>query len=232
MIHTPLRPPANEQSFFASFCSQKEESFLPLAFPPPRNPNAPPPRTPPSLARHPRLLRGRHSRLGLRLLRNPVFVARLQAEQGWSTSLVSGATIAFYLVGAVMVARMPLVLAAIGPRLVLPAGVALMSLGAITAGQAIAPWQMIAGFLIDSSKEYGFGRKDVAKRYADIDMVKVVGGEPFMGSPCRPQSARRMWMLSVLSLFVARWVTSATRCRTHHTPRTRCLASGRRPCCR
>ena len=77
-----------------------------------------------------------------------VFVARLQAEQGWSTSLVSAATIAFYLVGAVMVARMPLVLARFGPRLVLPSGVALMSLGAITAGGATAPWQMIAGFLI------------------------------------------------------------------------------------
>ena len=68
---------------------------------------------------------------------------------------------------------------------------------------------MIAGFLIDSSKEYGFGRKDVAKQYADIDMVKVVGGEPSKRSPCRPQSARRMWMLSVLSLLVARWVTRA-----------------------
>lgn len=77
-----------------------------------------------------------------------VFVARLQAEQGWSTALVSAATIAFYLVGAVMVARMPLVLARFGPRRVLPAGVALMSLGAITAGQATAPWQMGLGFLL------------------------------------------------------------------------------------
>ena len=77
-----------------------------------------------------------------------VFVARLQAEQGWSTALVSGATIAFYLVGAALITRLPLIIARIGPRIVLPAGVALMSLGAIAAGHATQPWHMVAGFLI------------------------------------------------------------------------------------
>ena len=52
-----------------------------------------------------------------------VFVARLQAEQGWSTSLVSGATIAFYLVGAALITRLPLIIARIGPRIILPIGV-------------------------------------------------------------------------------------------------------------
>lgn len=36
---------------------------------------------------------------------------------------------------------------------------------------------MIAAYLIDSSKAYGYGLKDVAKQYADIDMVKGVGAE-------------------------------------------------------
>lgn len=34
---------------------------------------------------------------------------------------------------------------------------------------------MIAAFLIDSTRAYGFGLKDVSKKYADIDMVKGVG---------------------------------------------------------
>ena len=36
---------------------------------------------------------------------------------------------------------------------------------------------MIAAFLVDSSKGYGFGLKDVSKQYADIDMVKGVGAK-------------------------------------------------------
>lgn len=36
---------------------------------------------------------------------------------------------------------------------------------------------MIAAFLVDSSKGFGFGLKDVAKQYANIDMVKGVGAE-------------------------------------------------------
>lgn len=43
----------------------------------------------------------------------------------------------------------------------------------------VAPYAdtMIAAFLIDSSKAYGFGLKDVAKQYAGIEMVKGVGAE-------------------------------------------------------
>lgn len=36
---------------------------------------------------------------------------------------------------------------------------------------------MIAAFLVDSSKAYGYGLKDVSKTYAGIDMVKGVGKE-------------------------------------------------------
>jgi len=36
---------------------------------------------------------------------------------------------------------------------------------------------MIAAFLIDSSKGYGFGLKDVAKKYAGVDVIKGVGAE-------------------------------------------------------
>jgi DNA polymerase I-like protein with 3'-5' exonuclease and polymerase domains len=36
---------------------------------------------------------------------------------------------------------------------------------------------MIAAFLVDSSKAYGFGLKDVAKKYANISMEKGVGAE-------------------------------------------------------
>lgn len=77
-----------------------------------------------------------------------VFVARLQVEQGWPTGLVSAATIAFYLFGAVLITRMPPVLTRLGPRPVLLGGAALISMGAVVAGHATAPWQMVAGFLV------------------------------------------------------------------------------------
>lgn len=36
---------------------------------------------------------------------------------------------------------------------------------------------MVAAFLVDSSKSFGYGLKDVAKQYANIDMVKGVGAK-------------------------------------------------------
>lgn len=55
-------------------------------------------------------------------------------------------------------------------------------LGSVTkyiGGIPVGPYfdTMIAAFLIDSTKSYGYGLKDVAKKYANIDMEKGVGKE-------------------------------------------------------
>ena len=76
------------------------------------------------------------------------YVAAFQREQGWSNAMTSGATSAFYLVGAVALARAPLWVQRFGPRTVLLGGCAALSLGATIAANAIAPWQLVLGFLI------------------------------------------------------------------------------------
>ena len=77
-----------------------------------------------------------------------VYVARLQLEQGWSTSFTAGATTGYYLFSAVMLARAPAAIARFGPRVVLLAGSLCMAGGAVLAGHAVAPWHLLVGFLV------------------------------------------------------------------------------------
>ena len=76
------------------------------------------------------------------------YVAAFQRERGWSNAMTSGATSAFYLVGAVALARAPLWVQRFGPRTVLLGGSLALSLGAAIAANATAPWQLVLGFLI------------------------------------------------------------------------------------
>jgi MFS family permease len=76
------------------------------------------------------------------------YVAAFQRERGWSSAFTSGATAAFYLVGAVALARAPLWVVRFGPRTVLLGGCAALSLGATIAARATEPWHLVAGFLV------------------------------------------------------------------------------------
>lgn len=76
------------------------------------------------------------------------FVAAFQVERGWSSALTSGATSAFYLLGAVVLTRAPGLVGRLGPRAVLIGGSVVLSLGAVVAARAQAPWQLVAGFLV------------------------------------------------------------------------------------
>jgi predicted MFS family arabinose efflux permease len=76
------------------------------------------------------------------------YVAAFQRERGWSSAMTSGATAAFYLVGALVLARAPGLVQRWGPRAVLLGGCMALSLGATIAANATAPWQLVAGFLV------------------------------------------------------------------------------------
>jgi len=76
------------------------------------------------------------------------YVAALQVEQGWSTTLTSGATSAFYLFSALLLARAPMLVQRFGPRTVLVGGCTAVSLGATVAAHATSLWQLVAGFLL------------------------------------------------------------------------------------
>ncbi len=76
------------------------------------------------------------------------FVAAFQRERGWSSAMTSGATSAFYLVGAIALARAPLWVQRFGPRTVLLSGCICLSLGATIAANATAAWHLVLGFLV------------------------------------------------------------------------------------
>jgi MFS family permease len=71
-----------------------------------------------------------------------VYLAELQRVHGWSSALISSATTAFYLMGAVLLARVHAVLERLGPRIVLIGGILLMGGGAILLTRAQQPWQL------------------------------------------------------------------------------------------
>jgi MFS family permease len=71
-----------------------------------------------------------------------VYLAELQRTHGWSSSLISSATTAFYLIGALLLTRVHAALDRFGPRIVLLGGVLLMGSGAILLGGSEQPWQL------------------------------------------------------------------------------------------
>jgi predicted MFS family arabinose efflux permease len=76
---------------------------------------------------------------GLGFYGQTIYLAELHRAQGWSASLLSGATTFFYLFGAVLVVFVAEAVRAFGPRNCLLAGVFAMAAAAVAIGQARTP---------------------------------------------------------------------------------------------
>jgi len=73
-----------------------------------------------------------------------VYLAELHRIHGWPTSLISTATTAFYLFGALLVAFVSEAIRTFGPRNCMLAGVLVMASAVALIGQVAAPWQLYA----------------------------------------------------------------------------------------
>src|SRR6516162_2118268 len=71
-----------------------------------------------------------------------VYLAALQRAHGWPSSFIAAATTTFYLAGALMLTRVHVLQARIGPRRVLLAGAALMVTGSILFAASNSLWQL------------------------------------------------------------------------------------------
>lgn len=76
-----------------------------------------------------------------------VYLAELQRQHGWSAGLVGGASSAFYIGGALLVAFVGDAIARFGPRRVVLAGVAGMAASTLMLPHIAAPWQLYAVYL-------------------------------------------------------------------------------------
>jgi MFS family permease len=81
---------------------------------------------------------------GLGFYGQTVYLAELHRANGWSASLVSGATTFFYLFGALIVVFVAEAVRKFGPRNCLLAGLFALAAAAVAIGQARAPWQLYA----------------------------------------------------------------------------------------
>ncbi len=77
-----------------------------------------------------------------------VFLASLQASQGWSTALIASATTAYYLCGAVLMTLTPDWIARWGSRVVILGGAVALAGGTLALTCATAPWQLFAANLV------------------------------------------------------------------------------------
>jgi MFS family permease len=75
-----------------------------------------------------------------------VFLAELVERHGWATRSVASAVTVLYLVGAALIAAVGSAFERFGPRRVVLAGVAAMSLGALGLTFVTAPWQLYLVF--------------------------------------------------------------------------------------
>jgi MFS family permease len=81
----------------------------------------------------------------------PVYLANVVARTGWSVGLVSAAVTVHFLVGALVIARLPRLYARVGLALVTTIGAAITAVG--VAGWAVAahPWQLFATALLSGA---------------------------------------------------------------------------------
>jgi MFS family permease len=77
-----------------------------------------------------------------------VFLAELRKQHGWSTSVISGATTAYYLFGAVLSAWFGEALERLGPRLLVSLGVLAMSASSAWVPFVTAPWELYVAYLV------------------------------------------------------------------------------------
>ena len=77
----------------------------------------------------------------------PIFLHEVQRTRGFSLAVVSAATTAHFLFGAVAIANLPRLYARFGIEAVTKAGVALLAIGLAGWALAVEPWQLFAATL-------------------------------------------------------------------------------------
>jgi MFS family permease len=77
-----------------------------------------------------------------------VYLPALRQNRGWSAFLISSATTAFYLAGAVVVTQAHTAIARFGARAVLICGAVLLGVGAVLFCSCHAPWQLYSAALV------------------------------------------------------------------------------------
>jgi MFS family permease len=85
---------------------------------------------------------------GFGLYGHGVYLAELHRLHGWSTTQISGATTAFYLLTAALVAFISNAIAIFGPRLVMAAGACCFGIAVALLAVITEPWQLYAAYLI------------------------------------------------------------------------------------
>jgi MFS family permease len=86
-----------------------------------------------------------------------VFLAELQRLHGWPTAVISGASTATHLVGAVLGIFVAGVIDRVGPRALVLTGLAAMSAAALLLPFITAPWQLYGVYLLMSVGWMGLG---------------------------------------------------------------------------
>ena len=71
-----------------------------------------------------------------------VYLAELQRQHGWSSALIASGITAYYLLGALCLARVHVALRRLGPARMLAAGTVLLGLGATLFCRSQQPWEM------------------------------------------------------------------------------------------
>lgn len=86
-----------------------------------------------------------------------VFLAELQRLHGWPTGLIAGASTAYYLVGAVLVAFVADAIERLGTRRFVLGGIACMAASVALIPLVAAPWQLYAAYLLMALGWAGLG---------------------------------------------------------------------------
>ncbi len=79
-----------------------------------------------------------------------VYIAELHRVHGWPTSLVSGATTAYYLLGGLLITFVSDVIAKVGPRKLLLVGMACYAVSMVLLAMAQSLWQLYGALLVMS----------------------------------------------------------------------------------
>src|SRR6516165_10338010 len=93
---------------------------------------------------------------GFGLYSHGIYLAELQRLFGWSTSLISGATTAYYLLTASLVVFISDAIVQLGPRRVFLLGTCCLGSAVTLLAFIVAPWQLYLVYLIIAVAETGF----------------------------------------------------------------------------
>jgi predicted MFS family arabinose efflux permease len=88
-----------------------------------------------------------------------VYLAELQRQHGWPTSLISTGTTFFYLLGALLVVFVAEAVRQFGPRRCMVAGTIAMAVAVVGLGQVSAPWQL---YVADAALALGWAGMSLA----------------------------------------------------------------------